>query len=172
MLVALEIFVKNPPKGLGRRFRMTKAQTLKEVAWLWHREIMPRHFTPGNISRYRMKSRSQFYRQVIKPKEGQGQGRYVDLLLKGQTLRWLRAFATVTGTSYQSTLRLRAPAYFTRPFIGTFTDPRTGKRKRITQQPDKVAELRQVSAEDKAQMVRFARRGIMRGWNMTKANSA
>jgi hypothetical protein len=164
MLIVLEAFVTNPPRGMGRRFAQMKREALREVAWYWHSNLLARHFTPGNSSRYRMKTRTAFYRRVIKPVAGEGQGRFVDLQLKGRSLRWMRAFATVSGNAYSSTLRMRPPGYFTRPFIGSFTDRATGRRKTITQQPDKPAEVRQVSTQDRADMVRFIQRGVVRGF--------
>lgn len=170
-LIVLEAFVKNPPRGMGKRFRAMKREALKEVAWFWHTNILERHFTPGNVSRYRMEARNRFYKEEIKKKQGEGQGRYVDLILKGRSLRWMKTFASVAGTATAATLRMKPPSYFTRPFIGTFTDPETGKQKRITRQPDKPAELKQVNSADRAAMVRFIRRGILNGWKTERMPS-
>jgi hypothetical protein len=163
-LIALEIFIEKPPRGMRRRLRIVRREALREVAWHWHRNILQRHFSPGNSGRYRMKRRTQFYREVVKKVRGSGQGRFVDLLFSGRSLRWMKAFAGVTSFADRAVLTMRPPGYFTRPFIGSYTDPRTGQRKRITQQPDKRAELEQVSLADRREMVAFARRGILRGF--------
>lgn len=164
MLIALQAQVTNIPKGMQRRYAQLKREALREVAWFWHAKILERHFTPGNSSRYRMSARNRLYREVIKKKAGEGQGRFVDLQLKGRSLRWMKAFANVTGTQYQATLRMRPPGYFTKPFIGSFTDRTTGKVKRVTRQPDKPSEVKQISNDDRAMLTRFLRRGIVRGW--------
>lgn len=164
MLIVLSAELKNIPRGYGRRYRAVKREALREVAWYWHARILHRHFTPGNSSRYRMKMRNKLYRQEIKIKQGEGQGRFVDLILKGRSLRWMRAFASVTATGTQSTLRMKTPAYFTKPFVGSWTDPETGRRRVITQQPDKPGEVKQISTDDRADMSRFLRRGIVRGF--------
>lgn len=163
-LIALKIFTQNVPKGWGRRFAQIKRETLKQVAWQWHSNILERHFTPGNSSRYRMATRNKLYREVLKKEQGTGQGRFVDLILRGQSLRRMKHFATVTGSQYYATLSMSTPTYFTRPFIGTFTDPKTGRTKRVSRQPDKPGEVKQISNDDRQMLTRFARRGIVRGW--------
>jgi hypothetical protein len=37
--------------------------------------------------------------------------------------------------------------------------------KRVSRQPDKPGEVKQISNDDRAMLTRFARRGIVRGWN-------
>jgi hypothetical protein len=164
-LVVLNCELKHRPRGMGRRYSRVKKEVLKEVAWHWHAKILERHFTPGNSSRYRMATRNKVYREFIKKEQGTGQGRFVDLLLRGQSLRRMRHFSSVTGTQYYATLTMNTPTYFTRPFIGTFTDPNTGRVKRVSRQPDKPGEVKQISNDDRAMLTRFARRGIVRGWN-------
>jgi hypothetical protein len=163
-LIVLNCELKKRPRGLGRRYAQVKRDVLKEVAWHWHAKILERHFTPGNSSRYRMAARNKYYREKIKPRKGTGQGRFVDLILRGATLRRMKHFATVTGTQYVSTLSMNTPTYFTRPFIGTFISE-SGRMRHIGKQPDKPGEVKQISNDDRAMLTRFARRGIVRGWN-------
>lgn len=171
MLIVLNAFLTKPPHGMSRRYQQIKKEALQEVAWYWHSNILARHFSPGNTSRYRMKTRNKVYREEIKKTKGEGQGRYVDLLLKGRSLRWMKTFASVTTTADKATLRMKPPNYFTRPFIGSYTDPETGRRRIITQQPDKPAEVKQISSDDRAALVRFIRRGVLNGFNRGKVPS-
>lgn len=171
MLIVVNAFVKNPPRGYARRYRAAKKEALRELAWYWHSNMLARHFSPGNSARYRMRPRNRIYREEIKKTKGEGQGRFVDLLLKGRSLRWMKSFAAVTGTDSQATLRMKPPGYFTRPFIGSYTDPETGRRRIITQQPDKPSEVREISSDDRAALVRFIRRGVLNGFKTGRVQS-
>ena len=164
MFVQLRIFTQNPPKGLGRRFAQLKRETLKQVAWYWHANILQRHFTPGNSARYRMAQRNSKYKERAKARLGIGQGKYVDLILRGASYRRMKHEASVTGTQYYATLRMNAPTYFSKPFIGTYTSE-SGRLRHVGKQPDKPGEVKQVSADDRQQLTRFAKRGLVRGWN-------
>jgi hypothetical protein len=54
------------------------------------------------------------------------------------------------------TVRMTAPSYFDRPFIGSWVDPKSGKRKTVRRQPDKPGEVTRVDAEDAADIRAFA----------------
>lgn len=138
----------------GKRLKNAAGNALVEAVKQYHREIFTKHFTPGNSARYRMQKRTTLYTQLIKKKAGSGQGKFVDLLLKGASQRRMMAFATVRKTDGGNTavLRMETPRYFTNPFIGTFTDAKSGKQKQITQQPDKVAEVVQLNPDDRQRL--------------------
>lgn len=159
-LVVLNCKIENRRSIVGMKAKWGRVMkfVLQQVAQHWHDKMMESHFTPGNITRYQMKQRTKFYRTVVKIRKGSGQGKYVDLLLSGRSLRALRVFATVSGTSRVSTLTLKPPGYFTKPFVGSYIDPKTKKRKTIRQQPDKVAELKRISPDDRKKLTRFAKR--------------
>lgn len=144
--------------GMKGKWGTVTKFVLQQVARAWHREKLQSHFTPGNNTRYQMKERTRFYRAIVKLRRGTGQGKYVDLMLSGRSLRALKAFSTVSGTATAATLTLKPPGYFTKPFIGSWRDPKTGRMKTIRQQPDKVAELKRMSPEDRRWLQRLARR--------------
>lgn len=146
-------------KGLAKRLGPMKKEAMRTVGQAWVDKVLATHFTPGNESRYRMEKRNAFYKNVVKKIEGEGQGKFVSLTLKGKSLRWLRAFAKVSPTHNRVTIRMTAPTYFTSPYTGKIKKEVTekdGRRHEITlnikHQPDKVAELIQVNAEDKERL--------------------
>ena len=143
------------PKGTSRRIPAITRASLRAVAGFWFETQLERHFTPGNESRYRYDRRNPVYLSKIKPHEGSGQGKYVSDILKGQSLRWLRSFASVTGPQRQATIRMVAPTYFEKPFIGTTVDPKNGRLKHVTRQPDKPKEVTTISDADREALNRF-----------------
>jgi len=155
----------------GWKWNAIKRTSLQTVARYWLENIFPRHFTPGNDSRYQMEPRNQFYKNVVKKQEGEGQGRFVDLLLKGQSKRWLRSSARITGTPTRATLYMQGPAYFANPYIGKLRKEvvdqkynarlgvmEEGRRRfieiNIRHQPDKPRELTTISEQDRQDMRR------------------
>ena len=160
-LVVLSCKVENGlPKGISRKMPAITKQALLSTAMLWHERMLQGHFTPGNESRYRFDPRNAVYLKEIKAKEGISQGRYVKDILKGQSLRWLRAFTTFSATSNQSTVRMSSPTYFENPFLGTFIDPKSGKTKHVTRQPNKPGEVTQINDSDKVALQKFARENV------------
>lgn len=156
-------------EGLGKRFPRAYRSAMKGMVEVYHREIFPRHFFGSNRSRYKIKPRSQFYLTVIKRVTGRGPGRYVDLLLRGVAARRMKSFATIRAADGGNTmvLRMQAPRYFTNPFIGSYINEH-GDRKTITQQPDKVAEVTQVNAEDRTNLGTIFRRKMEAAWSEIK----
>lgn len=148
-------------RGLGRALGRFQYLALVAAAIEWHSNVLPRHFTPGNESRYRFEKRNTLYEKVIKRKLGVGQGKFVALTLKGRSERFLRSFYTIGGNKNRVTVRMTGPRYFTNPFIGSFKDPATGKTKRITRQPDKPAEATRVSDDDRLRLQRVAQRALL-----------
>lgn len=142
-------------RGLGRSYRKSYRAAMLDAVKFYHANIFPRHFNPSNRTRYKLEKRTPFYLQVLKKRDGQGQGRFVDLLLKGTARRRMlynaRIWATDGGNTV--TLKMQAPRYFTNPFVGTYTD-QNGEQKRITRQPNKVAEVVQVNSEDRANLAK------------------
>lgn len=151
-LVIMDAVIQSPVRGLRRSMPGIQRESLGEVGSYWHQEIMPRHFTPGNEQRYGAMQRNQVYMNEIKKDEGVGPGRYVKLQLKGKSLRWMTAFASITPLSTRCTVRMNTPTYFEKPFIGMFQDPVTGRLKQVTRQPDKVAEATAVNEPDRQAM--------------------
>lgn len=138
--------------GITRKLPAMKRASLRKVGSEWHRQFLPSHFTPGNEGRYGAMPRNRLYMTEIKKEEGIGQGRFVKLQLRGKSLRWMRAFPSITATSHQCTVRMVTPTYFDKPMIGSFIDPKTGRMKRITQQPDKPKEATAVNAADRSEL--------------------
>lgn len=147
-------------RGLGRRFGKFRKQAMHDMAEFWHREIFPRHFGNSNRSAYGFAPRTPFYLEVIKRRKGVGVGRFRDLVLTGQSRRWMQAFVRISGTAQRVSVRMSPPRYFTNPFIGSFTDPRTGRVKHVTRQPDKPDEVTRFNAEDRRDLRQFLARRL------------
>lgn len=147
-------------RGLGRRFGQFRKQAMLDMAAFWHREVFPRHFGSSNRSAYGFAPRKPLYLDVIKRKKGSGVGRFRDLVLTGQSQRWMQAFVKISGTAQRVTVRMFPPRYFTNPFIGTYTDPRTGRVKRVTRQPDKPDEVTRFNAQDRRDLRLFVARRL------------
>lgn len=156
-------------RGLGARYAGIVKDILRETATYWHRAIFPRHFGNLNRSRYQLAPRNRFYAEVLKPKKGRGEGRFVDEVLTGVSQRMLLAFFSVTGTAKKATVKAQAPTYFTNPFIGSFTDPRTGRLKHVTRQPDKPDEVSRFHELDRAELRDFAAARMQARLNAARA---
>lgn len=143
-------------RDLGRAMSRVVRENLKATAEFWHRELLAGHFRPSNRARFQHQARTTFTKTVTKRVKGVGQGKFVDNVLKGQSQRFMKAFANITGTRRQAVLTMRPPAYFTRPFRGSFRDARTGQTKTITQQPDKPGEITAIDQADRKRIEEFA----------------
>lgn len=159
-LVVLDAKIENKVKGLGRAMPAIVRASLREIGVWWHANLLEKHFTPGNESRYGAMPRNQVYMTEIKTGAGVGPGRYVKGTLKGKSLRWMQAMPAITATSHQCVVRMTTPTYFDRPFIGTFIDPESGRLKRITRQPDKPAEATAVNSADRQRMTDVFKSGL------------
>ncbi len=149
VVVNCRIERKQVPKDLRGKIPAITRAALRACAGAWHANVLPRHFTPGNESRYRFDPRNRLYMAEIKMEQGEGQGKYVKLLLKGKSQRWLKTFSSITATSHQAVLTMQGPTYFTQPFIGTRIDPESGRQKTITRQPDKPREVTETNDDDR-----------------------
>lgn len=154
-----EVVDRSGLRGLGRRWGAIQRNALRDTAEHYHRRLFPRHFTPGNTSRYGHTPRSRFYRQVIKPFQGAGQGKFVDLQLKGTSRRAMVHLAKITATKNRATITMRPPNYFTNPFVGVLRG-RGGKLKQIRRQPDKVAEVTRFNDQDRNDLQRYLERRL------------
>ena len=128
---------------------------MADIALFWHTELFPAHFTPGAESRYGYEARSKGYVDGRKRRYGRGQGKYVSNLFTGESRRRMTQLKTITSTSGTATVRMDAPTYFRKPFVGTTTTA-SGKTFTIKRQPDKVAEVTRVNAADLQKIRTFA----------------
>jgi len=142
--------------GLQQTYGKLIAEIVRNTAQHWHREIFPRHFGARNRSKYNFAPRSRLYTEKIKRFAGVGEGKFRDLVLSGASQRALRNLVQITGTSKRAVVRMSAPSYFDRPFVGSWIDPKSGRRKTVTRQPDKPAEVLRIDPEDAADIRRFA----------------
>jgi len=172
IILGVQIADNSGLKGMRGKIGGIQKQALHETAQLWHRTVLAGHFAPGAAAGYGYKPRSRFYLSIIKPFQGQGQGKFILLILKGMARRWLQNFVTITGTKDRQTIRMKAPGYFTRPFIGSFTDKKSGKTKRITNQPDKPAELVKIGSGDKQILRDFMQDRIIQLFKTARAGAA
>ncbi len=159
IIVGAKIVRTSVPRDLRGKVAAITRQALRACAGAWRDKVLPRHFTPGNDARYRFDPRNRVYMNEIKREEGVGQGRFVKLLLKGKSQRWLRTFNHITATSKQAVLYLQGPTYFTQPFIGTRIDER-GRLKVVTRQPDKPREVTETNEEDRSMLLNTFREQV------------
>lgn len=164
MSIILGFEIQMRGKLLGKEGRKAVRDSVKagmiEAAWQWHAVILDKHFVSSNRGRYQHEKRTDVYLNFIKKMQGTGVGRFVDQIKTGKSRRFLKAFASVSGTARSVTLTMKPGRYFTNPFVGSFTDPRTGEQKRVTRQPDKVAELTRVHVQDARDLRDFAARKV------------
>lgn len=150
VVLSIEVIDSSPIKLLRGQLAQIKKEALRELAEHFHKEYVPRRFTPGNETRYQHEKRNQVYKDKIKKRFGSGQGKYVNLQLSGKSKR-RAALHKITGTQHQATLTVETPTYFRRPFVGSFRDE-NGRQKRVTHQPDKVAEMVRISQQEKSEL--------------------
>jgi hypothetical protein len=143
-------------RQMGKELGQARKQTMRDTAAFWHQQIFPRHFGNGNKTQYGLQQRNRKYVEEIKPREGNGPGRFTYEVLKGQSLFWAKNMVKITGTANRVTVKATTPAYFTRPFIGSFIGP-NGKMKTITQQPNKPEEVTRHNQRDRDDINNFAR---------------
>lgn len=156
-------------KGMRKELTRIKKETLKETAdWFRRHKVAP-HFGPANRRRYGHEPRNKVYANEIKKRKGTGQGRFVDNRLSGKSARQARYLSRISGSSKQATLTVTVPTYFRRPYVGSFTktvkdaNGRTRQvTKRVTRQPDKVAELLRLDQRDKEDTRKFSGKLMLR----------
>lgn len=158
IILGVELEDRSGIRGLGKVWGQILKQSLAETAREWGESILGDHFGGRNRSEYAHVPRTSFYLKVSKLRRGVGPGRFTDLVLTGASRRAARTSLRVTSTRHQATLRMSLPSYFTNPFVGTYQDGR--KTKRITRQPDKVAELTRISRQDREQLRLFCEKRI------------
>lgn len=161
---------------LRAELRRVQKEMMLEVGREFAREHVAPHFGPANRGRFDHEKRNDVYLKEIKPAHGSGQGKYVDLQLTGRSKRQVLATVRVTAVSDRVTVRATVPAYFSKPFIGSFAKQVTtaaGKVrqvfKRVTRQPDKMKELGAIDDKDRASLQKFAVKIGRRLWNQAKA---
>lgn len=163
-LVILDIkVIKNSVRGIGRKLPRIMRDALMGTVQFWHREIMPLHFRSGNRQKYQYERRTNLYLYYIKPEEGVGEGKTTLLVLKGRSPRDAKYLASFTATQHIARCRMNMPTYFTHPFTGSITDPRTGRQRHIRRQPDKPKELRATTMGERQQMIRECKKRIVAG---------
>lgn len=141
-------------RKLGGTLAAGRASLMHDIATYWHTELFPGHFTPGAEQRYGYEPRSKKY-LARKAKYGRGQGKYVSNLFTGESRRRMTQLKTITSTSGTATVRMDAPTYFRKPFVGTRTTS-SGKTFTVKRQPDKVAEVTRVNEADLKKIRTFA----------------
>jgi hypothetical protein len=143
-------------RELPRRWPELAKKTLIDTARHWHDEIFPEHFGPRNRSKYGFEPRRPLYLNVIKQRKGEGIGKYRDEVLTGKAERQMQYLFKITGTSRLVRVRMSPETYFYNPFVGSFTDPQTGRQKIISRQPDKPDEVTRCTEDDKDALREFS----------------
>ena len=146
--VALEL-KSSPLPGIQDALSQIRTKGLRslmrEVGEYWHREIMPKHFRPGNYQRYNMEPRQPSYLAGKKRRYGIGVGKYALGIFRGETLRRVtyEYKVTVQPHTNAAVIRMNVPTYFSNP-------PSRGEH------PDQPSELLQVNSDDLAELHTFA----------------
>lgn len=166
-LIALDVKIEKKnyiwsQEFLRGKWGAIKKESMRAVAQFYLEQIFPKHFAPGNKHQYQHDPRNPFYLDIVKRIEGEGDGKRVDLILKGKSRRWLRTSAKITATANRATLTMSGPSYFANPFVGRVEKQITGKNGRertitinIKKQPDKKRELQTISNQDREMLNNF-----------------
>lgn len=138
MVVQLKAVIYSNIKGLGRNLPKIRKEVFQDAGEYWFQKLFPDHFKPQARSEFQHESRTAKY---LKSKRFRGvrEGRFIDNILSGKTRRFLQEGPRITATSQGVTVRLDAPLYFRRQSAG---------------QPDKVAEITNVSERHRSLMFR------------------
>ena len=172
VILDMRVIDRSAFHGLATTYAKLRRQAMLETAQRWHREVFPAHFGGNNRQKYRLTPRTEVYVTKIKPNAGVGEGRFRDLVLGGRSQRALRNLVRITGTSNRVVVRMQAPAYFTRPFIGSWIDPNTGKRRSITRQPNKPDEVTRWDSFDRQKLRQIAARQLSLGFFRARQQAA
>ena len=155
MVIQLESVVLSKISGLGRAMPKIRRQSFQLIAAFWLRDIFKKHFRPSAHQEYQHQARDEDY---LKRKRfiGVGQGKRDDLVLSGRSRRFMSHSPRIKATSTGVTIRMDAPLYF---------------RRRISGQPDKVAEVLRVSEKDRVLISRKLGDSIVRLGNRALKNT-
>lgn len=177
-MIVLNIKVEDssPLASMKRELAKIKREVMGEVGNEFVRSHLLPHFGPQNRARFAHDRRNRVYASKIKTKKGQGAGRFVDDVLSGASKRQAQATVRVTKTQDRATVRCSLPAYFVKPFIGTFVKEERGKDgtvrrvpKRVTRQPDKVKELTTVDQKDRQELAEYGAKVGEKLWKQRQA---
>jgi len=152
MILGIRHETKTVVRGLSRTFPALVKETMLATAEHWHQHVFPRHFGPNNRSDYRFEKRNTVYTERIKKMKGEGIGKFRDEVLSGKSARAMQFLFKITGSANQVKVRMQPESYFYRPFVGSFADPRTGKQRVITRQPDKPDEVTRFTDADRDEL--------------------
>ncbi|WP_144999074.1 hypothetical protein [Polystyrenella longa] len=137
-------------KSYNRSFREEFKNTLLYAVQYWHEKILPRHFYVSAHGKYRHQRRDAEWVQN-KRKKGRGQGKFIDLLFKGTARRWLTHNPQYSATSRLGKVKMEAPPYFVKP-----------NEKNPGSQPDKVAELKLITRDERQEMAKRIHKHLIR----------
>lgn len=159
MIVQVTIREDRPMDVAKRRWNeWCRAAYLKMAKW-WYDNILPLHFTKQAPTRYSHKPRSAKYLRHKRKKAAQGKVKYgglIDNVYTGAMEEMLRSVAEIRAYPTRAVLSMTGPRYMTMtPFTGDRSKGyRYGKNrsqvisKTAGQQPDKVAEITRVTADE------------------------
>lgn len=105
--VALDIQMKIP-RGMARDFNKARKEVNREAGVFWHRTILDRHFKQSARAEYQYEPRDERY---LRKKRfiGVGQGKFMDLILSGQSRRFAQHNPTITSTSRSARVKMKLP---------------------------------------------------------------
>ncbi len=133
MVIQLKSVVLEKVSGLGRAMPKIRKQSFLLIGSHWVHNVFKKHFRPSSRQEYQHQPRDEDY---LRRKRfiGVGQGKRDDNVLSGRSRRFMSHSPRIKATSTGVTIRMDAPLYF---------------RRRVSGQPDKVAEVLRVSTIDR-----------------------
>lgn len=146
--------------GLGRRYRVAAMQYANyQVAKLWHRRYLKKHFTSHSRNKYGYQRRKRKYSRIKvdmaagvpyrDPRTGEEEiervvkGGRADIAHSGETEQKARSGSSIRTTAAGFTLRVRVPDYITRRQRGTKSQPNMKKEIERTT-PEEAEELAKI----------------------------
>lgn len=137
------IVYKNSPEATTRELKRAAKAELAEVPQHWHEKYLPGHFKRENMSKYKMKERSESHNRRKRKLYGHSD----PLVFTGDMKREVSRQIKVTSTSKGARGVLRGPRYLY-------------QRRKKYNQPDKAAEIVYATVPEVRDMSEFLDRRI------------
>lgn len=107
MEMRIDVTERGGPRGTAKELRQARKHAMRDVAGVWHRRTLPKHFEASAVNRYGYQKRSEKY--AIRKARQKHHGR--PLVWSGDLYRQVRREATVSSTSKGAVVKMRGPRY-------------------------------------------------------------
>lgn len=149
----LQMLEQRPPEASIRAWRGITRAAYEEAGAHWHREILPRHFTPDAKGRYRHQERTRKYliRKLRLASIGKVEGGgLIDNVFTGQMRRLLLGVGVVRAFPSRFSITMPGPRYVAmKPFKSN--------------QPNKAAEIITVTPDEDREISQIVGRSVTAG---------